>query len=256
MGIQIGFELLVKFGMDIKIDDEVLTEKPIEGLIGERAKESWRGYLLKLTSIKPEKLNLEKIAISENIRLFRGTSICDVLYAILEKNGRMISPLSYSYYEPIPEKTMGTILTDNLAEAVSVANSQLIEDDVLQKKIAWMSSVIGMSKEELIRVGGLWQPIVLEITNNIPRLEVENHYAEIWSTKPINLLEGSISEQSMVLLRDHFGIDILSRQRKRTESLSDFVISNIIRECKLKQEILWEQAIPDESIWPIEEIDK
>ncbi len=238
-------------GLDIKVFRGI-TEKEVDL---KNAKENWQECLKKLSQISPETLDDEKIDVSEGIKLFRGTSICDILYAVLENGGKLVSPLSYSYYEQVAEDNLGTILTDSIVEAVNHANKQLMDSDLRTKKIKWMASATGLSEDEVARIGGLWQPVLLEITKHIPQLEVENHYAEIWTKKPINILRGSVSEKTMEFIIKLIGINIRELQSEPIKPLADEEIEEMIRLSDKTNEMLWENVVPDDSILPDEIID-
>lgn len=218
-----------------------------------KVKESWKKVLETLRDKEPQLLDSEREeeAVSTEVRLFRGTQICDILYAVLENKGKLVSPLSGP--DPVERHASGvpgTIITEEVGMAVSVANNQIEKSSILEKKYQWMSTVTGLPIEEVKMIRGLWQPILLEITNHIPPLWVEDHYQEIWTTHPINILKGALSVRTMNRIKEITGLDLESIQQAPTEFVSDSRIERIIAVRKTKDQRSWERAIQDSALTP------
>jgi len=247
--------MLYDFGMthrDHTVENE--TGKNTEIV---QAKEIWKKSLGKLAEITAKALEADELITSTGTKLFRGTAVCDVLYAILEKDGELISPLSYlADVEPQITDSLGTIMTNNVAEAVALANNQIKSDDVAEKKYRWMSEVTGLTVQDVKQIGGLWQPVVLELTSNIPDLWVEGKNAEIWTKQPINILEGALSDKTIKDLTAIIGIDLKDLQRPAKIKQSDEEIDRIIKLSEIMNEYLWEKSITDEVIHPDIDLDE
>ena len=235
-------------------DSNLQTEHNLQSFVeNDKAKETWRKVLKKLAEISPVTIDVERVEKTQGIKLYRGTSICDVVYAILEKDGELISPLSYP--DNKMEEDLGTIMTDEIAVSVSVANDQIEVQHLLKKKYKWMAETTGLSIDEVNKIGGLWQPIILELTNNIPELYVESHYGEIWSKKPVNILRGALSEKSMDQIFNITGINIKQLQLNPVDFQPDSVIEEMILQSEEMNQKLWEESILDEAITPDEQVE-
>ncbi len=226
-------------------DTNIQTEQLSEAISAiEKAKPEWRDVLKKLADVKPEIIDPKKFEHTPGTKLFRGTSVCDILYAILEKEGELISPLSYPDNDMTND--LGTIMTGMTGEAINAANNQLIVPHLLENKYEWMAKTTGLTADEVKKIAGLWQPIVVELTNNIPDLYVEDHYGEIWSREPINILKGAISDKSMEDVFSLTGINIKAMQKQTESYQSDRRIDNLIRLSLLKHNRMIDDGAQDE----------
>lgn len=197
---------------------------------------TWHRLLERLQNIDPRPLDQDRFIPSSEAVFFRGTSLADIAYALLESKGDLISPYRYKvnradgYGDESVQETKGTIVTPRIAEAVLYANQQLQDKRILEKKQLWLGKNLNIEPGQIAEIKGLWQPFLLEFSNHIPGLVVERHFGELWTKIPVNLFYQEVTTRSLEELDQLLGTELIKQQRPSRNTLSEMDIKRYISE--------------------------